>query len=215
MITRMRDCVGFCRALAFTEAKIALSHLIRVTTVQTSALTFKLMQKFKSAATLAAFSALILAGCGKSREADNPTMTSTRTAPAPPVMKPAPPDSAADGTAATQAERIKKEVEAALQSNPNGVFPKGVKINRVEIKEGVTSLDFNSAFNQVANLGESGESDAQKELMRTVAGCGVAQKMRVTVEGRPFDSQATDWSTPFSVKPTANDNKSADAKAGQ
>ena len=37
-------------------------------------------------------------------------------------------------------------------------------------------------------------------VKRTLAQFPTVKKMRVTVEGKPFDSQATDWSTPFPVR---------------
>ena len=156
-----------------------------------------------------------LQGCNKAPEADTPAPKSGQTAPAPLATKPIPPDDALNGPDAMQADGVKRDIETALASNSNNVFPKGVKLNSAEIKAGVLSLDFNAEFNGVANLGESGESEAQKELIRIAAGHSAVEKMRVTVNGKPFQSQATDWNTPFSVHPSAKDGTAADAKAGR
>ncbi len=173
--------------------------------------------KLKHPAPLAACLLLAVTGCNKTPEPDNPTTASTRTAPTPPVTRaegPAP--AAAAITEDAQTDSVKRDLETAFAENKNGTFPKGVKINHAKIEAGVLSLDFNSAFNQAANLGESGESEIQKELMRIAAGHNSVEKMRVTVNGRPFESQATDWNTPFSVRPPAGDSKPADsAKAGR
>ena len=148
-------------------------------------------------AALIAALALFLPGCGKSSEAAPPAPTAvTRSAPAASV----PADNAPDRPDAGADSGIKSEIETALEENKSGVFPKGVRLNSAEIKANVLTLDFNAAFNQVANLGDSGESDVQKELMRLAAQHSAVEKMRVTVNGKPFDSQATDWNTPFPVR---------------
>ena len=162
---------------------------------------------------IAACFAIAVTGCSKSPEAANPSAASTRTAPTPPVTNSAKPVPASGDA---RAEDVRRDIETALESNAGGVFPKGVKLNSAEVKAGVLSLDFNAAFNQVANLGESGESDVQKELMQIAAGHSAVEKMRVTVNGKSFDSQATDWNTPFSVRPSGNRETAADsAKAGR
>ena len=97
-------------------------------------------------------------------------------------------------------DAIRDAVEKSLAENPGNVYPAGVRLLSVDMKDGVASLDFNKAFSDVANRGESGESEVQKSLRRTLADFPDAVKMRVTVEGHPFDSQATDWNTPFAVR---------------
>ena len=87
-----------------------------------------------------------------------------------PGETPAAPDDPSNSPDAMQADGVKRDIETALAANTDHIFPKGVKLNSVEIKAGVLSLDFDAAFNGVANLGESGESEAQKELMRIASG---------------------------------------------
>ena len=172
--------------------------------------------KLKCAAPLAACLFLAVTGCNKTTESENPSTASTRVAPTPPIPKAVPPADASNGPDSMQADGVRRDVETALASNAGGVFPKGVKLNSAKIEAGVLSLDFNSAFNQTANMGESGESDIQKELMRIVAEHSSVEKMRVTVNGRPFESQATDWNTPFSIHSSAGGaNPAHSAKAGR
>ena len=38
--------------------------------------------------------------------------------------------------------------------------------------------------------------------------------MTVTVQGKPFDSQTTDWTTPFPVRPTAEEKEAATGQEG-
>jgi germination protein M len=79
-------------------------------------------------------------------------------------------------------------------------FPAGTQLVGVSLKEGVATLDFSKEFNALANSGDSVESAAQKALRSTLAQFPEVQKMRVTVEGKAFDSQNTDWTTPFPVR---------------
>ena len=174
----------------------------------------KLKLKSKRAA-LPAVLLIALTGCHNAQEPANPTMASTRTAPTLPVAPSGRPVSA---PATTESDFVKSDMETAIAENKNNVFPKGVKINSAEISGGVLLLDFNAAFNQVANLGESGESDVQHELIRIAGGHSTVKKMRVTVDGKHFDSQATDWNTPFSVRPSATgdaNSAATNAKAGR
>lgn len=82
-------------------------------------------------------------------------------------------------------------------------FPKGTQLRSVDVKDGVATLDFSKEFNALANSGDTTESLAQKALRGALAKFPEIQKMRVTVEGKAFDSQNTDWSTPFSVRDDA------------
>lgn len=98
------------------------------------------------------------------------------------------------------------EVEAAtkaitdLQAAPDSPLPKGTRLLQMEVRDGVAYLNFNKEFNALANSGESVESQAQKALRKALAPYASIQKMSVKVEGKPFESQATDWATPFPVR---------------
>ena len=60
-------------------------------------------------------------------------------------------------------------------------------------------------------MGDSVESEAQKVLREAVATIPTVEKMRVTVEGKPYESQMTDWNTPFSVRDTSEDSSATGA----
>ena len=177
----------------------------------------KLKLKLKCAA-FAALLLIALTGCHNAQEPANPTMASTRTAP----TLPAPPLAQMHGSdgppEVRDAEQIEMAFNLASKDDKQGVFPKGVLLENVDIKENVATLNFSAEFNQVANMGETGESEVQKALIRIVAAHSGVEKMRVTVNRKPFDSQATDWNTPFSVRPSATgdaNSAAANAKAGR
>ena len=75
----------------------------------------------------------------------------------------------------------------------------------VSVRGGIAALDFSPEFNQLSNMGDSTESGAQKQLRAALAKFPEIKKMQVTVRGKPFDSQATDWTTPFPVRETADE----------
>jgi spore germination protein GerM len=99
---------------------------------------------------------------------------------------------------------IKDALVTMLSKDVDGdrVFPAGVHINSVTLQDGVATVDFSHEFSQLANSGESVESAAQHALRSTLAQFTSVEKLRVTVEGKRFDSQATDWQTPFPVRET-------------
>lgn len=84
------------------------------------------------------------------------------------------------------------------------------------MKDGVVYLDFNSAFNRLANMGDTTESQAQKALRHALQGIPGVKMMAVTVEGKPFQSQMTDWTTPFPIAdlPSQDDNPTTSDRAG-
>ena len=82
----------------------------------------------------------------------------------------------------------------------HSAIPAGTRLLSVSLENGVASVDVSKEFNALANRGETSESQAQKELRALLAQFPTVQKMRLTVEGKPFDSQATDWNTPFLVR---------------
>jgi len=142
--------------------------------------------------------------------------------PAPAVSTPASPptigktDTASptkSGGPAASVDAVKDAVADAL-AVPNAPFPEGTHLENCTIDADIATLDFNSKFSALANLGESTESLAQKSLRAALSKFPSIQKMRVTVAGRPFDSQATDWNTPFPVRETAaSSDKSSDSSA--
>jgi len=85
------------------------------------------------------------------------------------------------------------------------VFPSGVQVKGVSIEDGVATIDFSHEFSELANSGETVESDAQHALRRALSRFATIEKMRVTVDGKPFESQATDWNTPFRVRDADRD----------
>jgi hypothetical protein len=128
----------------------------------------------------------------------------TVAAPPPVVQKPAPPTSplpAAPVDSHTAEEAAKSAIEKGIHSEKYKVdFPQDTHVNSVTVDHGVAKIDFSAAFNKLADMGDTTESNAQKALRHMLADVPGIDKMAVSVEGKPFDSQTTDWSTPFEVK---------------
>jgi hypothetical protein len=124
--------------------------------------------------------------------------------PSPPVVS-APPGQTTASTPAPTSEPtpIKDALTGLLAQSGSSPFPKGTQLKSVSVKDGVATLDFSKEFNALANNGDTTESLAQKSLCAALAKFPEVQKMHVTVEGKPFDSQNTDWTTPFPVRDNA------------
>jgi predicted small lipoprotein YifL len=148
----------------------------------------------------------IVAGCGP------------KTPPASSVVAPTPPASLPEraqaepsvGNQAVSKTPIKDSVEKLLtqqEASDHPFIPKGTKLLSADFKDGVATLDFSHEFNALADRGDTVESEAQKALRRALASVQGVDKMRVTVEGHPFESQATDWNTPFPVRDTEGDGE--------
>ncbi len=104
--------------------------------------------------------------------------------------------------ARTIVAQVTSAVDALLAQQATSkypVLPKAVKLQTVTIKNDVATLDFNEKFNALANMGDTTEAEAQKALRTAVGTVKGVTKMNVTVNGKPFNSQMTDWSTPFDV----------------
>ena len=103
-------------------------------------------------------------------------------------------------------------IALAIKQRPE-LFPKGAKLETVTVHEGVAALDFSPEFGRLSSLGDSTESRAQKQLRSALAKFPEIQKMTVTVHGKPYDSQMTDWTTPFPVR-LSDEEKEASANPG-
>jgi len=99
----------------------------------------------------------------------------------------------------TDTTPVKEGIAQAIKQHAS-LFPKGVTLESVTVHASVAALDFSPEFNQLANMGDTTESHAQKQLRAALAEFPAIQKMTVTVHGKPFDSQTTDWTTPFPVR---------------
>lgn len=143
-----------------------------------------------------ALGVLMLVGCNRSTTNTSPPPP-TFPPSAPPVSpSPSPPSSTVSKTPVTDAiQRFLAEQANA----PYPVIPRGTKLLGARVQNGVAYLDFNSTFNQLANMGDTTESQAQKALRHALRGIPGVRMVAVTVEGKPFQSQMTDWTTPFPI----------------
>lgn len=152
--------------------------------------------------------ALIETGCGPKNQ---PTTVST---PVAAVRQPVQ-DRVVASTSNDNAPVMESVVQLLSEdSKGDRVFPPGVRVNSVSLSSGVASIDFSREFATLANSGESVEAIAQHALRKTLSKYTAIDKMRVTVEGKPFDSQATDWNTPFPVRESRREMPKSSA-AGQ
>ncbi len=142
--------------------------------------------------------------------------------PPPPAAPPAPsgpktvPGGPAAGTGSqgqdlTETAPVAAGVTETIKQHAS-LFPKGVKLETITVHDGVAALDFSPEFNQLANMGDTTESHAQKQLRAALAAFPAIQKMTVTVHGKPFDSQTTDWTTPFPVRLSAEEKDAGSEK---
>lgn len=111
---------------------------------------------------------------------------------------------------------IKDSVEAFLAKNTDGkLLPKNVRLLSANLEEGVVTLDFSDEFQALANMGDSTEAEAQRELRKILAQFSTVEKMRVTVDGERFDSQMTDWYEPFPVRDEDTEDVSQKPEANE
>lgn len=132
-----------------------------------------------------------------------------------PIHRSQPDTSSEDNKTGTDtAEAKQDDVESALTNlfkkadKEEGPLPKGVKVLSVKVDKGVATIDLSKEFNGLKEHGSSTESSAQASLRHTLAKFPQVQKMLVLVEGKPFESEHTEWNEPLSVR-------DANAEAGQ
>ncbi len=165
------------------------------------------MQTLRMTALLSALALSLILGYG----CHNDNTAAPTASPAPQKQAQAPPPSAEtqhvthtdatqDAPAAITAEVNKILAQKQTPDGLNSPFPPGTRLNSVTVNDGVATLDFSKEFNGLIDSGETTEAMAQKELRKAVSHVFGVEKMRVTVEGKPFESQVTDWNTPFPVR---------------
>ena len=138
--------------------------------------------------------ALLLGGCHSSSPAGNHVQ------PAQPHVPPV--ASAPASHTVGRAEQVTQAVNALLlrqSRNFHPILPKGTRLLEVEINRRVAVLNFSHQFNNLADMGDTTEAEAQAALRKAVGTVAGVKQMSVQVEGKPFDSQMTDWTTPFDV----------------
>lgn len=101
---------------------------------------------------------------------------------------------------------IRDAVEKAIREGEGRIFPKGTTVKSVDFHDGTVTVDFSKEFNKLGIMGDSVESEAQRTLRDAVATIPTVEKLSVKVEGKPFESQMTDWATPFSVRNTSDNS---------
>jgi hypothetical protein len=153
-----------------------------------------------------ALSAVLGYGCHSQNNANSltpPSAPPVQTTTAPPAVPPQSQTAQApsqDASATITADVNKLLAQTKTPSGLNSPFPPGTQLKSVSIEGDVATLDFSKEFNGLIDSGETTESMAQRELRKAASHVFGVEKMRVTVEGKPFESEATDWNTPFPVR---------------
>lgn len=79
-------------------------------------------------------------------------------------------------------------------------IPEGTRLLSLRVDGGIATLDVSEEFNHVKQHGTTGESLAQNALRQTLAQFPQIDRMLVTVNGKSFESEHTDWSEPIPVR---------------
>ena len=94
---------------------------------------------------------------------------------------------------------VRDAVQFAMDQHRE-MFPPNTEIQGITLTDGVATIDFSTEFNKLTEMGDSNEGDVQRLLRRSLAVIKEIEMMRVTVDGHRFESQNTDWQTPFPVR---------------
>jgi hypothetical protein len=146
------------------------------------------------------------AGCQKT---DSETTAPAAAANAPAVtaeQTPAPSQSPPETVTPTPIKDALTTLFAKEAEDAKSPFPKGTHLLSIDLKDKTASVDVSKEFNELANKGESMEGLAQKKLCATLAEFPTVDTLRLTVEGKDFESQAADWrSIPVRVAKDASE----------
>ncbi len=94
---------------------------------------------------------------------------------------------------------VRDAVQFAMDQHRE-MFPPNTEIQGITLTDAVATIDFSSEFNKLTEMGDSNEGDVQRLLRRSLSVIKEIEMMRVTVDGHRFESQNTDWQTPFPVR---------------
>lgn len=128
---------------------------------------------------------------------------------APPISRQ--PTRAVSKTPPIASETVLKKVNKAMEANRE-YFPKGARVQGASVGGDIVTLDFSKEMNGLSSMGESVESKAQKTILTSLQSVPGVKTARVTVEGKPFESEATDWYEPMPIH--SLDNNAAPGETG-
>ena len=148
----------------------------------------------------------LISGCHNNDNSAPPAPPAVTSQPTPPVETHATktsdtetaPDNP-DGDEKTIRASVEKTLTEPGAKGGNSPFPPGTRVLSVTLEDAVVTLDLSSEFNQIKSMGDTTEGLAQRALRKTLSKFANLDKMRVTVDGKPFDSEMTDWNTPFRI----------------
>ena len=131
-----------------------------------------------------------LSGCNKidtppTQDTKPPAVVTTASASTPPVTP--------ENTTPTPIKDALMTLFAQDAQDKESIYPKGTHLLSVDVKDTLATVDVSKEFNQLQNKGESYEGAAQKKLCAALAPFSQIETMRLTVEGKDYESQAADW----------------------
>ncbi len=99
---------------------------------------------------------------------------------------------------------IAAALDVLLQAKPGPqqprIFPEGVRVLGVRVQDGVATINMSEEFNRLKEMGDTPESLAQRALIQTLAQFPQVRSMLVLVNGKPFQSEHSDWTEPIPVR---------------
>ena len=132
----------------------------------------------------------VLTGCNKIDS--SPTPDANTPAVTPPTVAP-PTPAATENTTPTPIKDALTTLFAQDAAGKASIYPKGTHLLSVELKANTATVDVSKEFSQLQNKGDSYEGAAQKKLCAALAPFKEIETMRLTVEGKDYESQSADW----------------------
>ena len=86
-------------------------------------------------------------------------------------------------------DAVQKAISSAGSVNEPSPFPPGTKLIGVSLENGMVTVNLSSEFRKLDQMGNTGESNAQKSLCNALAGFKQIKKMRVTIEGEIYQGE--------------------------
>ena len=139
-------------------------------------------------------------GCQKTDSATAPPATAANAPAVAAEQTPAPSPPQPETTTPTPIKDALNTLFAKEAEDSKSPFPKGTHLLNIDLKGKTASVDVSKEFNELANKGESMEGLAQRKLCAALAQFPTVDTLRVTVEGKDYESQASDWRS-ISVRP--------------
>lgn len=100
------------------------------------------------------------------------------------------------GPGADRPARALEALFAQAQTSPQvSPVPKGVRLQELRLENGVARIDLSAEFRGVNEMGNTGESNAQNALRKSLSQYPSVKFMTISVDGKLFEGQHSgEWS---------------------